>query len=52
MDAMSDVALEESGIFNVKNVSLMRDTYMKNGLENFERIWFIFMYQLWFKKWL
>ena len=52
MEVMSDKALDDSGVFETKEIALLRDQYLKEGIENFERIWFIFMYQMWFKKWM
>lgn len=52
MEHMSDEALKNSGLLNVDAIIPIRERYLKGELENFERIWFIFVFQLWFKKWM
>ncbi|MBL0033800.1 MAG: hypothetical protein IPP27_17100 [Bacteroidetes bacterium] len=52
MEHMSDEALSRSGLLNTNEIIPIRDRYLKGNLENFERIWFIFIFQQWFKKWM
>lgn len=52
MEHMSDEALKLSGLLNVEEIIPLRERYLNGQLENFERIWFIFVFQLWFKKWM
>lgn len=52
MEHMSDEALSRSGLLNIEAIIPIRERYLQGDLENFERIWFIFIFQQWFKKWM
>ncbi len=52
MEFMSDKALGKSGLLNVEAIIPIRQSYLNGSLENFERIWFIFIFQQWYHKWM
>ncbi len=52
MSFMSDDAISANPYLNLKNVSELRDGYLNNQLHNFERIWFVFVFQMWFREWM
>ena len=52
MSHMSDEALTQSGLLNVNAVKDIRNKYLEGSLENFERIWFIFIFQQWYSRWM
>ena len=52
MDFMSDAALSQNEYINAAEVAKIRDGYMKGQLQNFERIWFVFVFQMWMKRWM
>ena len=52
MSHMSDEALAISGLLNVNAVKEIRNKYLEGSLENFERIWFIFIFQQWYSRWM
>lgn len=44
--------IKSQGIFDAKQTDALLNTYMEGKLENFERIWFVFVFQLWYEKWM
>ncbi len=52
MDYMSDAAISQNPYLNFQNVTKLRDGYLNNQLDNFERIWFVFIFQMWYKRWM
>jgi len=52
MDYMSDDAVKHSEFLNPSAVIPMRDNYLKGQFENFDRLWFIFVFQMWSRGWL
>jgi asparagine synthase (glutamine-hydrolysing) len=52
MDFMSDDALKSNELLNFSAVKEVRDAYLKGQLQNFERIWFVFIYQMWNRRWM
>ena len=52
MDFMSDEVLKKNEYLNTKNIVELRDGYLEGKLQNFERIWFVFVFQMWLNKWM
>ncbi len=52
MDHMSDDKLGSSGMLDVKAAKEIRDAYLAGTLENFERVWFLFIFQQWYDRWM
>lgn len=52
MEHMNDSALKRSGLLNVESIRPIRDSYLNGQLENFERIWFVFIFQQWYARWM
>nr|MBP6648871.1 asparagine synthase (glutamine-hydrolyzing) [Bacteroidia bacterium] len=52
MEMMNDQALQSSGLLNVQEIKELREDYLNNKLYNFERIWFLFIFQQWYKRWM
>lgn len=44
--------LNKQGLFNSNYVQGLLDKYYKGQDDTFEQIWFILMFQMWFKKWM
>ena len=51
-DVMSDAALNNQQLLNPEVVSVLRDQYLAGKLEDFERLWFVFVFLQWYKKWM
>lgn len=51
-ETMSEKSLAASGLLDIQEVMKIVEAYRAGKLENFERLWYIFIFQLWFKKWM
>lgn len=51
-DVMSDESIRDTEVLNVEQVRTLRDAYLAGTLENFERLWFVFSFILWHRKWM
>ncbi len=51
MEVMGDEALKENHLLNTNTIRRLRDDYLNNKVHDFERLWFVFTYLQWFKKW-
>lgn len=51
-DVMSDAALNNQQLLNPEVVSVLRDQYLAGNLEDFERLWFVFVFLQWYRKWM
>lgn len=51
-DVMSDESIEATGVLNTARIKEIRDTYLTGYLENFERLWLIFAFILWHRRWM
>ena len=49
---LNDQALAKSGLIHVQKAASIRDAYLNGKLENFERLWFIFIFQQWYMRWM
>ena len=52
LDVLNEKHLIEQGIFNVAHVIKMRDKYLNDEPVEFQRLSFLFLFQLWYKKWM
>ncbi len=52
MTYLSKERLEKEGIFNVDEVILLRNRFLNGDNEGVRRLWFILMFELWYKKWM
>jgi asparagine synthase (glutamine-hydrolysing) len=52
MEYMSDEALAGNEYLIARNIVALRDGYLRGELKNFERIWFIFVFQMWYRRWM
>lgn len=52
MTFMSDEAIRSNPYLNFEPVRKLRDQYLRNSIGNFERIWFVFMFQMWYDRWI
>ncbi|HIP44814.1 MAG TPA: asparagine synthase (glutamine-hydrolyzing) [Sulfurospirillum arcachonense] len=44
--------LEQEGIFNAKEVVLMRDRYLRGDRVSIETLWSLLVFQMWYEKWM
>ena len=51
MEVMGDEALKGNHLLNTNTIRRLRDDYLNNKVHDFERLWFVFTYLQWFKKW-
>jgi asparagine synthase (glutamine-hydrolysing) len=52
LDVLNEKHLREQGIFNVAHVIKMRDKYLNGEPVEFQRLSYLFLFQLWYKKWM
>ena len=52
INTLSEVNINSFGLVNAKVISKMLVTFFNNGSVDFQRIWQIYNFQLWAKKWL
>ena len=51
-EVMSDESVNATSVLNLEQVRAMRNAYLEGSLENFERLWFVFTFILWHRKWM
>lgn len=51
-DVMSDESIQSTGCLDLTSVIAIRDAYLQGRLENFERLWFVFSFILWHRRWM
>ncbi|MFM7016213.1 MAG: asparagine synthase-related protein, partial [Bacteroidota bacterium] len=51
MEVMGDEALKENHLLNASSIRALREDYLRGKVHDFERLWFVFTYLQWFKKW-
>ncbi|MFM9050781.1 MAG: asparagine synthase (glutamine-hydrolyzing), partial [Bacteroidota bacterium] len=51
-EVMDDRNVAATGILDVETVRNMKTAYLEGRLENFERLWFIFSFLAWHKRWM
>jgi hypothetical protein len=51
MEVMGDDALKGNHLLNTTAVRQLREDYLAGKVHDFERLWFVFTYLQWFKKW-
>jgi asparagine synthase (glutamine-hydrolysing) len=51
MEVMGDDALKGNHLLNTTVVRQLREDYLAGKVHDFERLWFVFTYLQWFKKW-
>ena len=44
--------ISQEGIFDSKKVSLMLKKYFAGGKVDFQRIWFLLMFEMWQERWM
>ena len=44
--------LEKQGLFNVKEVKKIVNAFYEGKKERAEKIWYLFMFQMWYDKWM
>ena len=52
LDVLNEQTLREQNIFNVERVIKMRDKYLAGEPIEFQRLSYLFLFQLWYKKWM
>ena len=51
-EIMSDQSIHAVPVLNAQDVMAMRNSYLEGKLENFERLWLVFAFMLWYKRWM
>ncbi|MBL0104472.1 MAG: asparagine synthase (glutamine-hydrolyzing) [Bacteroidetes bacterium] len=51
-EVMDFEKMERQNLFHVGKVRKMVDAYMDGKLENFQRLWLIFVFQQWYNRWM
>lgn len=44
--------LEEQGLFNVKQIVIMKTQYHNGQKHTFEKLWIILIFQMWYERWM
>jgi asparagine synthase (glutamine-hydrolysing) len=52
LDSLNADTLTRQGIFNVEKIIAIRDRYLRNEPIEFQRLSYLFLFQLWYKKWM
>ncbi|HNT81165.1 MAG TPA: asparagine synthase-related protein, partial [Bacteroidia bacterium] len=51
-DVLDERSLNRHGLFDSKQVLKMKNHYLRNGMEDFSRLWKFFAFQQWYLKWM
>ena len=51
-EVMSDESVNATSVLNLEQVRAMRNAYLDGTLNNFERLWIVFTFILWHRKWM
>lgn len=51
-EVMDEAFIEQQGLFDTKVVKQLKLKFLEGKLEDTERIWFLFVFQLWYKRWM
>jgi asparagine synthase (glutamine-hydrolysing) len=51
-DVMSDSSLKNQHLLHPEVIAELREQYLAGKLEDFERLWFVFVFLQWYKKWM
>jgi asparagine synthase (glutamine-hydrolysing) len=51
LDCFEEKELRESGVFDVKHVQKLKNDFLLNRKVDFERLNYLFLFLLWYKKW-
>jgi asparagine synthase (glutamine-hydrolysing) len=50
---LDEIMLQKQGVFNVETVKQLKQEFFKgNSKTDFERLWKILMFQMWYKRWM
>ena len=52
MTYLSRDRLEKENIFNVDEILLLRNRFINGDNQSARRLWFIFIFELWYEKWM
>ncbi len=52
MNTMDVKSISSSGILQPKVIAHLTDTFLEGKLEQFQRIWLVFVFQQWYKYWM
>jgi len=52
LEVLNEKELKEQNIFNVARVMQLRDDYLAGKPVEFQRLSYLFLFQLWYKKWI
>jgi asparagine synthase (glutamine-hydrolysing) len=50
-EVLSDKIINQQDILNANLVRKLKQDYLSNKLEDFERLWFVFVFLQWYKQW-
>jgi asparagine synthase (glutamine-hydrolysing) len=49
---LSEGALSKTGVFDHEPIIKMRDQYLNGGKVNYQKLWQVLMFQLWYNRWV
>ena len=52
MEVMDHDFIVKQNLFNPKLVERLKDKFLEGKLHDTERIWFLFVFQMWYKRWM
>jgi len=52
MEVINEQTLQKQGVFKVKEAIKIRDNYLAGKPVDFQRLSYLFLFQLWYKKWM
>ena len=50
-EVLSDKVINQQEFLNANLIRKLKEDYLSNRLEDFERLWFVFVFLQWYKKW-
>jgi len=52
MEVVNTDVLQKQNVFEVKQALKIRDTYIEGKPVDFQRLSYLFLFQLWYKRWM
>jgi asparagine synthase (glutamine-hydrolysing) len=52
LDYINEESLNKHGLFDDNLIIQLRDSYLDDGKVNFNKIWIILMFQMWYEEWM
>jgi asparagine synthase (glutamine-hydrolysing) len=49
---LNEDRLNSEGLFNSREIIILRDEYLNGSNNNVQRLWFLLMFEMWYEKWM